>query len=345
MRRLDTTRRGLHYRTFRDIVSQHVFGQDEAVEVVARAYQTYRMGLHRPRRPVSNLLFLGPTGVGKTRLVEATARFLHDNDTSFVKVDCGEYQHGHEIAKLIGSPPGYLGHRETRAALAQDNVTPDGVDAPYIVLFDEIEKAHDALWQLLLGILDKGTLTLGDNRRVDFSDVMVFMTGNLGTADIAAARTPPGFASGPAVLSSERRAGIVTSAAKRRFSPEFMNRLDHVVTFNDLTPENVRAIVIAELADVQQRMLRACTQIALRATSAAIDALARRGVSTEYGARHLKRLVETEIVLPLTDIVASNQVADGDIVRIGHSAGSFTFAAYDVADADDNDAEGVGVAA
>src|SRR5580704_12380754 len=159
-----------------------IVGQDEAIHQIVRAYQTHLAGLSPVGRPVGNFLFLGPTGSGKTRVVEATAESLLNNPRAVVKIDCAEFQHSHEIAKLIGSPPGYLGHRETHALLSQEVLDQHHTDKFRLsfVLFDEIEKASDSLWNLLLGILDKGVLTLGDNRKVDFSSTMIFLTSNLG---------------------------------------------------------------------------------------------------------------------------------------------------------------------
>ena len=183
---LDPSQNSPEVREFEKALCQRVVGQDRAVRRLARVYQVYRAGLSTPGRPVVNLLFLGPTGSGKTRLVEATAEVLFDKPRGFVKVDCAEFQHSHEIAKLIGSPPGYLGHRETQPLITQDVLDQHHTEKVKLslVLFDEIEKASDALWQLLLGILDKGTLTLGDNRRVDFSRTMIFLTSNLGSHEV-----------------------------------------------------------------------------------------------------------------------------------------------------------------
>src|SRR6202011_6077262 len=176
-----------------------VVGQDEVIHQIVKAYQTHLAGLSPVRRPVGNFLFLGPTGSGKTRIVEATAESLLNDSRSVIKIDCAEFQHSHEIAKLIGSPPGYLGHRETHALLSQEMLNRHHTDKLKLslVLFDEIEKASDSLWNLLLGILDKATLTLGDNRRVDFSSTMIFMTSNLGAAEMSSILRPKlGFAAG-----------------------------------------------------------------------------------------------------------------------------------------------------
>ena len=189
---------------------KRIVGQDEAIQQIINIYQTHLAGMCSPGRPIGNFLFLGPTGSGKTRLVEATSESLVGDARAVIKVDCAEFQHSHEIAKLIGSPPGYLGHRETHPLLSQEVLNQFHTEKIKLsfVLFDEIEKASDALWNLLLGILDKATLTLGDNRRVDFSRALIFMTSNLGAAEMGSILRPNlGFAAGE----SERQhaAGIV----------------------------------------------------------------------------------------------------------------------------------------
>src|SRR6478672_12503491 len=172
---------------FEDKLSARIVGQERAVRRITGLYQIFLAGLAHPGRPIGTLLFLGPTGSGKTRVVEAGAEVLFGDPNLVTKIDCAEFQHSHEIAKLIGSPPGYLGHRETSPMLTQENLNRTHTDELKlsIVLFDEIEKASDSLWQLLLGILDKATLTLGDNRRVDFSNTMIFMTGNIGAEEMS----------------------------------------------------------------------------------------------------------------------------------------------------------------
>src|SRR5437660_12009194 len=179
---LDPNRRSGDARDFESALRRKIVGQDQAVEKVVEIYQMFLAGLNPPGRPVGNLLFLGPTGSGKTRVVEAMAQTLFGDGRGCIKIDCAEFQHSHEIAKLIGSPPGYLGHRDTQPALTQETLNQWHSEKLKlsILLIDEIEKASDALWQLLLGILDKATLTLGDNRRVDLSQCIIVMTSNLG---------------------------------------------------------------------------------------------------------------------------------------------------------------------
>src|SRR6266478_4078332 len=229
---LDPTKTGRQAEDLETQLRHLIVGQEEAIHQIVRAYQTHVAGLSPVGRPIGNFLFLGPTGSGKTRIVEATAESLLKNSRSVIKIDCAEFQHSHEIAKLIGSPPGYLGHRETHALLSQEALNQHHTDRVRMsfVLFDEIEKASDALWNLLLGILDKGVLTLGDNRQVDFSSAMIFMTSNLGASEMSALLSPrlgfhapsAGDTSCNAKLSAQMSsAGI--AAARRKFTPEFIN--------------------------------------------------------------------------------------------------------------------------
>jgi ATP-dependent Clp protease ATP-binding subunit ClpA len=274
-------------------------------------------------RPVGNLLFLGPTGSGKTRIVEATAEILFGDPRAVIKVDCAEFQHSHEIAKLIGSPPGYLGHRETHPLITQEELAKHHTDKLKLsfLLFDEIEKASDSLWQLLLGMLDKATLTLGDNRRVDLSQTMIFLTSNLGGNEITELMTgglgfvQPQHKPQDAVdIKVERTA---QEAARRKFSPEFMNRIDKVVVFHPLRHNQLEQILDIELSMVQRRVLdTAKGQFLFRVTPAAREFLLREGTDMKYGARHLKRAIERNIVYPLANLLATDQVKLGDVLCI-----------------------------
>jgi ATP-dependent Clp protease ATP-binding subunit ClpA len=269
------------------------------------------------------LLFLGPTGSGKTRIVEAGAEILFGDARSLIKVDCAEFQHSHEIAKLIGSPPGYLGHRETHPLITQEELAKSHTDKLKLsfLLFDEIEKASDALWQLLLGILDKATLTLGDNRRVDLSQTVIFLTSNLGGGEITELMhggmgfvQPADKPDDGLDLKVERTA---VEAARRKFSPEFMNRLDKVVVFHPLRREQLEEVLDIELGQVQQRVLETAKgQFLFRVTSAGRDFLLKEGTDQRYGARHLKRAIERHVVYPLANLLATEQVHLGDLVCI-----------------------------
>lgn len=313
-----------------------IIAQDEAIQQIVDIYQMYLTGMTAPERPIGNFLFLGPTGSGKTRIVEATAESLLKNPRAVIKIDCAEFRHSHEIAKLIGSPPGYLGHRETRALLSQEALDQYHTDKTKvsIVLFDEIEKASDALWNLLLGVLDKATLTLGDNRRVDFSRALIFMTSNLGAAEMTAVLSPKlGF--GVNESAHQRRTATFDDklnnmvnrcgfeAARRKFTPEFMNRLDKIVTFKPLGTEDLRRVVEIELEIVQQRIFTASPQrsFAFTVTDAAKEFLLLEGTDVKYGARHLKRAIERLLVQPLSNLIATEQVRAGDWIRVDYENG------------------------
>src|ERR1700749_1829128 len=234
---LDPNRRSNHAGEFDAALRRRIVGQDQAVEKVAEIYQMFLAGLNAPGRPVGNLLFLGPTGSGKTRVVEAMAEALFGDARACIKIDCAEFQHSHEIAKLIGSPPGYLGHRETHPLLTQEALNQWFTEKLKlsILLFDEIEKASDSLWQLLVGILDKATLTLGDNRRVDLSQCIIIMTSNLGAGEMnELINGSMGFGPKPDSIDAKLDQKIdrtAVDAARRKFTPEFMNRLDKIVVF------------------------------------------------------------------------------------------------------------------
>ena len=315
-----------------------IVGQGEAVSELVNVYQTVLAGMCLPGRPIANLLFLGPTGSGKTRIVEAAAETLFGSSQAFIKIDCAEFQHSHEISKLIGSPPGYIGHRETPPALTQENINHFQTDKLKLtfILFDEIEKASEALWQLLLGILDKATLTLGDNRKVNLSRTVVFMTSNLGAREMTKLSAGQiGFApKASAELSQavDREIHrVAVDAAKQRFSPEFMNRIDKVIVFHKLTNEQLGQILDIELREVQKRILSAQPNaiFLVRYSPGAKKFLLKEGTDPRYGARHLKRAIERLIVFPLSSLMASAQLTTGDIVNVCTAAdGRLIFAKH-----------------
>jgi ATP-dependent Clp protease ATP-binding subunit ClpB len=320
---LDHTTKSEESLNFEHQLSARVVGQENAVRALAQLYQVYQAGLNLPGRPIGTLLFLGPTGTGKTRSVEAAAEILFGSPNAFIRVDCAEFQHSHEIAKLIGSPPGYLGHRETPPILTQEHINSYHTDRVKLtlVLFDEIEKASDALWQLLLGVLDKATLTLGDNRRVDFSRTIVMMTSNLGARDmekLTEARL--GFSvpcSTPVEILNNHLSKLGVEAARKKFSPEFMNRIDKVVVFRQLSHESMQQILELELQAVQRRVLTVGGgRFILRYTERAKQFLLREGTDAKYGARPLKRTIERNVVLPLSNLIATRQIGEGDIVLV-----------------------------
>lgn len=324
-KRLDPKKSGTVTETLGAKLRSLVVGQDEAIQKILDLYQMYVTGMTSPGRPIGNLLFLGPTGSGKTRLVEATAESLFGDAAAVVKVNCAEFQHSHEIAKLIGSPPGYLGHRETHPFLSQEVLNRHHTETLKLtlVLFDEIEKASDALWNLLLGILDKGTLTLGDGRKVDFSKCLIFMTSNLGAAEMQNLVRPRwGFTSaksddGAGATVTEKLSAVGTAAARRKFSPEFVNRLDAMVVFRSLGETELRQIAEIELRQVQERIRHSgATPFTFRLTEAAFEQVLAEGTDPRYGARHLRRAIDRLLVQPISNLLATEQVRRGDWLRV-----------------------------
>src|SRR5579863_5314858 len=330
-KQLDPAQTGFEAERLDSDLRKRIVGQDEAIEQIINIYQTNLAGMNGPGRPIGNFLFLGPTGSGKTRLVESAAESLVGDARAMIKIDCAEFQHSHEIAKLIGSPPGYLGHRETHPLLSQEVLNQYHTEKVKLsfVLFDEIEKASDALWNLLLGILDKATLTLGDNRRVDFSRTMIFMTSNLGAGEMGSILRPNlGFAAseierqrGSGELddkTSDKIAKAGAEAARRKFTPEFMNRIDKVVVFKPLGQRELRKILGLELGILQQRIFSSSTTtpFVFSLSEPAKDYLLREGTDMKYGARHLKRAIDRALVQPMSNLIATQQVRGGDLIKV-----------------------------
>jgi ATP-dependent Clp protease ATP-binding subunit ClpA len=325
---LDPNRAGKQAEELQNKLRSLIIGQNEAIDQIVDFYQTYLAGLTAQGRPIGNFLFLGPTGCGKTRTVEATAEVLTQTSDAVIKIDCGEFQHSHEIAKLIGSPPGYLGHRETHALLSQEVLNQYHTETIKIsfVLFDEIEKASDSLWNLLLGILDKATLTLGNNRRVDFSQAMIFMTSNLGAREMGAlTHSKMGFQTTRQGASAEVEAELTSKmsktaleAARRKFTPEFINRIDKIAVFRPLGSCELRLILNLELEQVQRRILAAPAHkpFLFRTTETALTFLLAEGTDIKYGARHLKRAVQRLLVHPLSNLIATDQISAGDWIEL-----------------------------
>src|SRR5829696_4323847 len=323
---LDPDQKSPRAQDFEERLTARIVGQERAVRRMSGLYQIFLAGMNPPNRPIGTMLFLGPTGSGKTRVIEAAAEVLFGEPHAVVKIDCAEFQHSHEIAKLIGSPPGYLGHRETSPMLTQENLDKAHTDDTKLtfVLFDEIEKASDSLWQLLLGILDKATLTLGDNRRVDFSKTVVIMTSNLGAREMSDMISGGiGFAPTKAGRPQEDNEidtkiyRTALEAAKRKFSPEFMNRIDKVVVFRSLKEHHLRRILDIELNSVQDRITESAgTKFIFECSDPAKEFLLGEGIDLKYGARHLKRAIERFLVYPLSNLVATQQVETGDFVMV-----------------------------
>ena len=323
---LNPAQKGVRAREFETKLASRIIGQERAVRRMSSLYQVFLAGMQSPNRPIGTMLFLGPTGSGKTRVVEAAAEVFFGDPNAVVKIDCAEFQHSHEIAKLIGSPPGYLGHRETPPLLTQENLNRFHTEETRLtlVLFDEIEKASDSLWQLLLGILDKGTLTLGDNRRVDFSRTIVVMTSNLGAREMSEMISGGiGFAASAGKQQQKDRNvdqkiyRTAVEAARRKFSPEFMNRIDSLVVFRSLNEEHLQGILDLELRAVQNRISSvADTKFLFECSDAAKDFLLKEGIDYRYGARHLKRAIERLVVHPLANLITTEQIGMDDSVYI-----------------------------
>lgn len=321
-------------------LSALIIGQENAVRSMGSLYQLFLAGMNQTGKPVGALLFLGPTGSGKTRVVEAAADILFGDPNAVIKVNCAEFQHSHEIAKLIGSPPGYLGHRETTPLLSQENLDRFHTEdiKLSLVLFDEIEKASDSLWKLLLGILDKATLTLGDNRRVDFSQSLIIMTSNLGAREMSELMEGRiGFAAAQQLNNldksqidlDEKIQRTAVQAATRNFSPEFMNRIDKIVVFHSLSQGHLRQILDLELRALQGRILRSArTTFFFSCSDSVKELLLREGMDSRYGARHLKRSIERLLVMPMSNLVASGQICFGDSIDVDldHNGSDISFA-------------------
>lgn len=326
---LNPTAQSPEVRDFEAGLAARVVGQERAVRRLARVYQVHLAGLSTPGRPLSTLLLLGPTGSGKTRLVEAAAEVLFGDPTAMVKVDCAEFQHSHEIARLIGSPPGYIGHRETEPVITQEALEQHYTDTVKVslVLFDEIEKASDALWQLLLGILDKATLTLGDNRQVDLSRAMIFMTSNLGSAEVNKLMTGGLGFSATGVENDDsldqKIYHVASAAARRKFSPEFMNRIDKVIVFRSLREEHLEQVLDIELGRVQERINNSTSStkpFVFSCTASTRAFLLREGTDKKSGARHLKRSIERYLLFPLSTLLGTGQIDAGDLITVDFDA-------------------------
>ena len=311
--------------------SRKIVGQPNAAERIIPFIKTFQAGLSPGNRPIGVFLLLGPTGTGKTRTVEVLAEALHGSAQKYLRIDCGEYQLDHEVAKLIGAPPGYLGHRETVPALSRqkliESITPE-CDIS-LVLIDEIEKAAPALTRILLGVLDTARLTLGDGTVANFDNSLIFMTSNLGAREMMREMTPAFGFEGASKAADQRPdlasklEAIALAAVRKMFSPEFVNRIDAVITYLPLTSESIRRVLGNQIEELQQhvnnRLGDNCFSIEL--AESARQFLLSRGVSTDYGARELKRTVYRYLTQPLATLVAENRVPSGSLVLIDARAG------------------------
>src|SRR5215813_14186737 len=317
---LEPDRRSDDIQSFESELRSRIVGQDHAIDSLVSAFQSVRAGLFPEGRPIRNFLFLGPTGSGKTRSVEAVAEILFGRPDAVIKIDCAEFQHSHEISKLIGSPPGYIGHRETPAMLRQARLDEFHTAELRLtlVLFDEIEKANEALCQLLLGILDKGILTLRDGQQVDFSKTIVFMTSNLGASEMQhAADGSIGFVNNIGKR-QESLTAIAISAARKRFSPEFLNRLDEILVFHSFSASHLRQVLAVEIERIESRLKRATSsEINLRLSDQALNFLLERGTDGRYGARHLKRVLEKYLAFPFSSLIETQQMGSAGTLNVG----------------------------
>jgi CheY-like chemotaxis protein len=307
-----------------ELLARKVVGQANALQYITPYIRMYQAGLSSPDRPAGIFLLLGPTGTGKTRTVEALAEILHGSPKRLLKIDCAEYQSDHEVAKLIGAPPGYVGHRETKPMLTQERlvevISSDSDLA--LVLFDEIEKAAPALTTLLLGMLDKATLRLGDNSTVNFEKSLIFLTSNLGAREMVREGHPDIGFQPEGVRSAEVVAGrlehIALAAVRKRFSPEFVNRIDAVITYRPLNAESLSQILDTHIAELQKHVHTRLgdRSFDIEVTASAHQLMLTKGISQEYGARELKRTIHRLLTQPLAALVADGRIAPGALVTV-----------------------------
>src|SRR5271157_3993299 len=329
--KIDTSRISEKAENLRRTFAKRIVNQEEAVTAFTNVLEKFLSSIYDRTKPIASLLFLGPTGTGKTSSVEAFAEGLFGVPNMMIKIDCAEFQHSHEIAKLIGSPPGYLGHRETTGIITNEKLKNlRSVEIPFsVILFDEIEKASDSLWNLLLGILDKGVLTLGTNEVVNMASTVIVMTSNIGSKEMAAAVGDgvTGFQT-PAqddVQQDDLRHTAV-DAAKRKFMPEFMNRIDEVVMFNTLTKEDSKKIMHLEVQKLKNRiLLNGTTVLDIAISPGAEKAILEKGFDKKYNARFLQRTVEELVTLPIARAITTGQARDHDMVIIDYDKGEFLY--------------------
>ena len=291
-----------------EALARRVVGQDEAVAAVSTAVRRARAGLQDPNRPIGSFMFLGPTGVGKTELTKALAEFLFDDEQAMVRIDMTEYMEKHSVARLIGAPPGYVGYEEGGA------LTEAVRRRPYqVVLFDEIEKAHPDVFNVLLQVLDDGRLTDGQGRTVDFKNTLIIMTSNIGSEYLVSQKEGE---------DTDTVKAYVLAEVKTKFRPEFLNRIDEIILFHRLKREEMTKIVDIQIARLQSLLVD--RKITLQLDDAARTWLANQGYDPAYGARPLKRVIQKNVQDPLAEQVLAGNVKDGETVKItvrgGHLA-------------------------
>jgi ATP-dependent Clp protease ATP-binding subunit ClpA len=310
-----------------DGLSARVIGQERAIRHLSRVFEIAEAGVSDPDRPLANLLFLGPTGVGKTRVVEAMSEVLFGAKSALVKISCAEFQQHHEIAKILGAPPGYVGFRECKPLITKESLELGwGPDKPHIslLLFDEIEKAAPEMWQLLLGIMDKGEFTMGTGEIVRLARCIVFLTGNVGTTEMSSILSGGmGFSSSTKSVEGsqdDRLYRAAMAAAKRKFPPEFMNRLDKTVVFRTLTQEGLERILDIEVGRVWSRVMRGTSEkAAINLLPDARALLLKEGTDPKFGARPLRRTVERFLLYPLATFMSTRQLYDQCVLTVGAS--------------------------
>jgi ATP-dependent Clp protease ATP-binding subunit ClpC len=289
-------------------IHQRIVGQEEAVAAVSDAIRRARSGLKDPHRPIGSFIFLGATGVGKTELSKALAQFLFDDEDALVRVDMSEYQERHTVSRLVGAPPGYIGYGEG------GQLTEAVRRRPYqVVLFDEIEKAHQDVWNALLQILDEGRMTDGQGRRVDFQNTVVIMTSNVGTS-FTQRDGSLGFRAGDRADERAVSDEKVREELKRTFRPEFLNRVDEIIVFHDLTLDHIREIVDFQMRDIRDRLSE--HEISIELTDEARDWLADEGYDPKFGARPLRRTLQREVETPLSKKLLGGELEAGDSVLV-----------------------------
>jgi ATP-dependent Clp protease ATP-binding subunit ClpC len=295
-----------------DEVHQTVIGQDEAIRAISKAIRRSRAGLKDPRRPIGSFVFSGPTGVGKTELARALAKFLFADESALIRVDMSEYMEKFSVSRLIGAPPGYVGYEDS------GTLTKAVRRKPYsVILLDEIEKAHPDVFNILLQVLDEGHLTDNYGRVIDFKNTVVIMTSNVGARDLTKTKSL-GFTSGDAAQNWERRAEKVRDELKNVFNPEFLNRLDDVIVFHPLSREHISQIVSVLLRDVRKRLAE--EELTLKLTDAATEFLVKHGYDEQYGARPLKRSIQKFIEDPLSEKILIGEFSKGDEIEVDLSA-------------------------
>ena len=287
------------------VLSERVKGQDEAVEKVAKAIRRSRIGIRDPKRPIGSFLFLGPTGVGKTELSKALAEALFDDENKIIRLDMSEYMEAHSVSKLIGSPPGYVGFDDGGQLTEQVRRKPYSV-----VLFDEIEKAHPEVFNMLLQILDDGRLTDSHGKIVSFKNTIIILTSNIGSDKLSKTNIDLGFNDG----SKDDKTTIMLSELKKYFKPELINRIDNIVIFNKLTPQVLKDIAKKMLSDLNKTLKQ--SGVELKFTTATLNYLVKNGTNDEFGARPLRRLITTKIEDELADKMLKGDVKSGDSILI-----------------------------